>query len=392
MITPSVEVEVFTRNANAVAYASDNDTMGAGKIAYEQLTHKADVVYNVEALDGVPPMTYIVPYRSAVQGTVARSTIESEDPVDALCKPVDEGGIMGKCFQFHDTISLAPVGTTWEVPATVHLLGTESEIIGLRFVTAAISGRQVDVLQFGFPSSGDPVWQNMYGDSWANAAPIICFKDGVAPDGLEEWIYANADPAEPPAKTCYKFNDTVDVSTPMTATITGSISTNGQAVPVTVVKTVQGQPSQLVFSAMGQDMPLYNSSSGWVTSSAPVICVESYDPASFIDWLEANSTPYTPPTVSGCWKFKDSPDYDTDTSIQASFTSNGQTWNQITVGNGEIEFSKDGADNLVVYTYNSETYHNEWVDEAYKNICFTEEAETSDAFYNWLNSNATKVN
>ena len=192
----------------------------------------------------------------------------------------------------------------------------------------------------------------------------------------------------------WQFNETINLA-PMgtewhvTWTITG---TDGESIKVdhSSQQGVDADSFQLCSSAVGMCAPVYFDGVGWEGGGSPLRIeftggddIENHD---FVAWLNANATPYAPPTVSGCWQFNDVPDYEV-ADAQTSFTSNGQTWDGITSGNSEIRFSR-GAESLVVYGYNSET----WTAEAYKNVCFTGEAEVSDVFYAWLTANATKVN
>lgn len=164
------------------------------------------------------------------------------------------------------------------------------------------------------------------------------------------------------------------------------------------IPTQQGMPQvdsfQLCSSSVGGCLPVYADGIGWASGTQLALEVTGGDDIEnpdFVAWLNANATPYAPPTVSGCWQFNDVPDYDTVADAMTSFTSNGQTWDGINSGNSGLRFSR-GAESLVVYGYNSETYQDEWTAEAYKNVCFTGEAEVSDVFYAWLTANATKVN
>lgn len=197
----------------------------------------------------------------------------------------------------------------------------------------------------------------------------------------------------------WTFNETLNLA-PMgtewhvTWTITG---TDGESIKFDHYSQqgVDADAFQLCSSALGMCAPVYFDGVGWEGGGSPLRIEftggDDIENPDFVAWLNANATPYAPPTVSGCWQFNDVPDYDTVADALTSFTSNGQTWDGINSGNSGLRFSR-GAESLVVYGYNSETYQDEWTAEAYKNVCFTGEAEVSDVFYAWLTANATKVN
>ena len=195
----------------------------------------------------------------------------------------------------------------------------------------------------------------------------------------------------------WQFNETINLApmgTEWNVTWT-AVGVNGESIKFDI-SSQQGMPQgdsfQLCSSTIGTCLPVYVDGVGW-TSGSPLAIEftggDDIENPDFVAWLNANATPYTPPTVSGCWKFKDSPSYEAHANAPTSFTSNGQTWDGITI-NGEIQFSRNG-ESIVVYGYSTETYQDEWTDEAYKDICFTGEAEVSDGFYAWLAVNATKV-
>lgn len=195
----------------------------------------------------------------------------------------------------------------------------------------------------------------------------------------------------------WQFNQTISLAPMGTEwNVTWTAEVNGESIKFDHYSQqgLDADSFQLCSATVGACMPTYLDGMGW-TSGSPLVIEftggDDIENPDFVAWLNANATPYTPPTVSGCWTFNDSPNYETFVSAQTSFTSNGQTWDSIIIpGNSEIQFSRNG-ESIVVYGYSTETYQDEWTDEAYKDICFTAETEVSAGFYAWLTANATHI-
>lgn len=280
MIKPLTTVNAVVNGEN-IALADGDNAPNLGKDALGSLLKGEDI----HASEGE---ANIIPFHAVDYATVTHSSAEAEDPVDDLCKPEEGGGALG-LWKFNETISLAPMGTEWNVTWT------------------------------GGGVNGESIKFDHYS------------QQGVDADAF-----------------------------------------------------------QICSSMVGGCLPAYVDGTGWGAGGQPVIEFTGGDDIEnpdFVAWLNANATPSTPPTVSGCWRFNDEVSTATSVTIDGEFTSNGQTFTTITVADENLYYG-----DTVVYNYSEETYKSEWTNAAYKDICFTGETSLDPAFAQWLNDNATKVN
>lgn len=186
MIKPLTTVTAVVSSAGLeISLADSENAPNRGKNALGSLLKGEDI----HAPGGE---ANIIPFHAVDYATVAHSSTEEEDPVDDLCKPEEDEGILG-FWKFNDTLTLPEMGTEWTLDFSV--AGTNANAIKAERLEE--QGFTADTLQFCFAGMGcEPVYADM-GESTAWAIPtaqtvkILGGADSTNPE-FTAWLEANA--------------------------------------------------------------------------------------------------------------------------------------------------------------------------------------------------------